>query len=264
MKNKRKRRKKKQQNKLRIAIIISVIVILLTTFICYKAFLINKYDVAQLETTNYDKFLRSYNAREKEVIQWQTVDNNEYLVYENLKIKNIYKDYKINESSNIDNLIIYEKYDSSNTKTDTLQIYISEESYIDWFSTDDKNFYISIEEDGKQLPLEAEINDYLEKNKITDDESLFKLLSNTRNYTPNIFTSTSKIKDHYGTHLMASITMPAIDKFIELNGDYDGYILIINNIKEVHIIKDGKTYSLTFTNKTEEEILDLISTIVIE
>lgn len=264
MTNKRKRRKKKQKNKLQLAIIISVIVILITIFICYKVFLINKYDVAKLETTNYDKFLRTYNSREKVKVELAPVENNDYLVYENLKIKNEYKDYKINETNNIDNLIIYEKYDSNNTKVDVLQIYITEESYIDWFKTDEKNFYVSIEDDGNEIPLEAEISDYLEKNKVTEDKELFQLLSNTRNYTPNIFTSSEKIKDHYGTHLMASIAMPAIDKYIEFNGDYEGYILIINNIKEVHIIKDKKTYTLTFTTKTEEEVLNLINTLIIE
>lgn len=264
MKNKRKRRKKKQKQKLRIAIIISLVIVLITTFVCYKVFIINKYDVSKLETTNYDKFIRAYNSREKEKTEIKAVDNNDYLTFENIKIKNIYKDYKIKEANQIANSVIYEKFDSNNNRVDALQIYITSESYIDWFSSNDKNFYVSIEDDGEDLPLESEIDDYLDKNKVTDDKSLFKLLSDTRNYSPNIFDSTAKIKDHYGTHLVASIAMPAIDKYIELNGEHEGYILVINNIKEVHIIKDKKTYSLTFINKQEEEVLDIINTIIIE
>ena len=41
-------------------------------------------------------------------------------------------------------------------------------------------------------------------------------------------------------------------------------MLVINDIKEVHIKKGEFTYNFLFTNKTEEEVLSLLNTLVIE
>lgn len=264
MKNKRKRKKKSHKNKLFIAIVISVILILITTFVCYKIFLLDKYDVKKLETTNYDNFLKAYNERENITVNHIAVENNDYLIYKNIKIKNVYQDYSIDEELSFESMVTYKKKDASGETIDSIRLSITEESYIDWFAAKEKNFFMSIESDGTSMPLEADITDYLSKNEVDEDLSLFKLLNNTRDFKPNIFTSSKKIKDNYGSHLIASIALPTIDKFIILTGEHNGYIMATENYKEVHIFKDNYAYNLMFTSKTESEILELLNTLIIE
>ena len=109
--------------------------------------------------------------------------------------------------------------------------------------------------------IPGEIQLYAYKNQ---SDQIPNLLNKTRNYKPNVFTSGEKIRSNYAMHLMASITMPAIDKFITINGIHNGYMMVIKDYKEVHIKKGDLTYNLIFTNKTEEEVLSLLNTLVIE
>lgn len=261
---KKKRKNKKNKNKKIILFIVIGLILLITLFISYKVFIINKYNLEQLETKSYDKFLDAYNKKETYTTSAVEVKESDYLTYENIKIKNVYKGYTKENVTQYGGGVTYKKYNSKKEVTDTFKISIMEDSYIDWFEEDDKNFYGSIENDGVSIPLETDVDDYLEDNYVYSDNDLFKFLNKTRNYKPNIFTPGEKIRSNYAMHLMASITMPAIDKFVTINGIHNGYMLVINDIKEVHIKKGEFTYNFLFTNKTEEEVLSLLNTLVIE
>ena len=261
---KKKRKNKKNKNKMIILFIVIGLILLVTLFISYKVFIIDKYNLEQLETKSYDMFLEAYNKKETYTTSAVEVKEKDYLTYENIKIKNVYKGYKKENITTYGGGVTYKKYNSKGEVTDSLRISITEDSYIDWFEEDDKNFYGSIENDGVSIPLETDVDDYLEDNYVYSDNDLFKFLNKTRNYKPNVFTSGEKIRSNYAMHLMASITMPAIDKFITINGIHNGYMMVIKDYKEVHIKKGDLTYNLIFTNKTEEEVLSLLDTLVIE
>ena len=61
---KKKRKNKKNKNKKIILFIVIGLILLITLFISYKVFIINKYNLEQLETKSYDKFLEAYNKKE--------------------------------------------------------------------------------------------------------------------------------------------------------------------------------------------------------
>lgn len=263
MKNKRKR-KKKTNKKINVIGIISIILILvLLCFIGYKINILNKYDIEKLNLDNYDEFLNAYNSKSELTIDHVTLNENEYLTYLNVKVKNILGDgVEENYLNNTSPQVYFNKKDASGNIVDTISISIID-SYITIFTAEDKNFMTTTDSAEDDIPLEAEITDYLTENNITNDLELIKFLSETRNYKPNIFTSTNKIKNHYGTHLMASITMPKIDSFTVLNGQYQGYIYSINNYQQISIEKDNEQYIFLLKDKTSEETLEFLNSIVI-
>lgn len=262
MKNKRKR-KKNNHKKIIITIIIAVIIVLITLFVSYKTFILNKYDVSKLNLDNYDKFLEGYKNQTELTIDNVSLTESEYLTYLNIKVKNILgnsveEDY----TNNLTQTVIYKKKDETGNVIDSMSITIMD-NYKEIFSSDEKQFITSINSEGESTPLEADIDDYLEENNIKNDQDLFKFLSETRDYVPNIFTSTKKIKEHYGLHLVASITMPKIDSITFLSGEYQGYIFNINNYKQIAIEKNNEQYVVLLKDKTDEEILQFLNSIVI-
>lgn len=59
--------------------------------------------------------------------------------------------------------------------------------------------------------------------------------------------------------------MPKIKSITEITGDYTGYILNVNDtVQEVTLLINDKKYTITFSNFTEYEIYDFISSIIIE
>lgn len=258
-----KKNRKKTKNKLLISIIVAIIIILITIFVAYKIFLLNKYDISNLNLENYDAFLEGYKNQSELTIDNVPLSDSEYLTYQNVKVKNIYgsaveEDYLNDFYQNV----IYKKKDASGNVIDSFSIAIND-TYLEIFSSDEKQFFTSIDSEGESTPLEADIDDYLEDNNIKNDQDLFKFLSETRNYVPNIFTSTKKIKEHYGLHLVASIVMPKIDGITNLTGEYQGYIFNINNQKQITIEKNDEQYVFLLKDKTDEEILEFLNSIVI-
>lgn len=263
MKNKRKR-KKNNNRKIIIAIVTAVIIVLITLFISYKTFILNKYDVSKLNLDNYDGFLDGYKNQSKLTIENVPLTESEYLTYLNIKVKNIYgSSVETDYTNGLIPTVIYRKKDPSGNIIDSFSITIND-TYLEVFSSNEKQFITSINSDGESTPLEADIDDYLDKNNIKNDQDLFKFLSETRDYVPNIFTSTKKIKEHYGLHLVASITMPKIDSITFLSGEYQGYIFNINNHKQITIEKNDEQYVFLLKDKKDEEILEFLNSIVIE
>ena len=262
MKNKRKR-KKNNNKKLIIAIVIAVIIVLITLFISYKVFILNKYDVSKLNLDNYDKFLEGYKNQNKLTVDHVALNESEYLTYLNIKEKNIYgPSVETDYTNGLTPIVIYRKKDATGNVIDSMSIAIRD-NYKDIFSSDEKQFITSINSEGESTPLEADIDDYLKENNIKNDQDLFKFLSETRDFVPNIFTSIKKIKEHYGLHLVASITMPKIDSITFLSGEYQGYIFNINNYKQITIEKNDEQYVILLKDKTDDEILDFLNSIVI-
>lgn len=264
MKNKRKRKKKTNKKSLIIAIIIILIILLLIIpYVAYKSYLLNKYDVSKLNLETYDEFLEGYKNKSELTVDNIILTENEYLTYQNIKVKNILgtsveEDY----TNDLSKLVIFKTKDASGNVIDSLSISIID-TYLEIFSSSEKQFMTTIDSDGESTPLEADISDYLNKNNIQNDQDLFKFLSETRDYVPNIFTSTSKIKDHYGTHLMASIVLPKIDSFTVLNGEYQGYIFNIDEYQQIAIEKNNEQYVFLIKDKTPEETLAFLNSIVI-
>lgn len=252
---------KRKNNKTKVMILVLVTICI---FLSYKGYILNEYNTNKLNTETYDNFLQGYKIQKTITVERTDLNENEYLSFENVKVKNILGTYT--EKEQISKYIkhaIYKKKSKNGETADYIQISIAD-PYIEWFKSTEKNFYVSIDKEGESISLEADIEDYLEENNITTDLELFKFLSDTRSYKPNIFTNTEKIKDHYGTQLVASIAMPKIDSFTIIEGVYNGYILNINNIKEINVIHNNERYTFMLYNKTEEETLDFLNTLVID
>ena len=116
-----------------------------------------------------------------------------------------------------------------------------------------------------------DINEFLEKNNITNDIELYKFLEKTLNKKHSIFDSVDDMKTLYALHLQNYIGNMNNDGITLIDGDYEGYIINHNmsgvNIIECNVLKDSKRYVLTFNNTTyytDDKIQDLLNTLVIE
>ncbi len=108
---------------------------------------------------------------------------------------------------------------------------------------------------------------FFEKYNIKNDVDLIKFLSTYEYKENNLFTSTNKMKENYFVKFITSFLMSLGESVTLIDGDYEGYILNMDEIKEVSIIKNNKKYVFTFLKTdyfNDGYIKELLNTIKIE
>ncbi len=255
--------------KKKIIYITALIVLLVLTFFCYRRFVVFYYDhyyyiehswnVDRINTV--DKPL--INIEKTVTLTNKKVNNDEYLTYKNVKIRNDFSNFEKTDVSA--DMAIYSFKDEKDQNREML-FWISpfKKTFVDYIKYEEDNF------DSKEISKEKVIA-FLEKNNITNDIELIKLLEENKNMKNNIFTSVSKMKENL---LINYLQIEFLGSYTEnrdvilINGDYTGYILEdTNNTKTAYLIKDNKRYAFLFLGKdyfTDEYIYELLSTVVIE
>lgn len=242
-------------------IIILTIVFVLLAYFGYKGFNLFYYNIDNITVQSYNSFKDRLNAKKTITINNEKLNENEYLISNNIKIRNDFKNYIYDENYNVDNIVKYNLYDENNKIKSSFWFGI-EDSYVSLLKS---NSVVLFGDDSRVKNVNFE--KILEKNNIVNDIDLINFLADNSDRKNTIFTSTKKMKENYSIQYLNSIITPIITDFILIDGDYQGYFLQLqSNIKQVTLLKENKRYSFVFYGSEfddESYIFDLISTIII-
>lgn len=246
----------KNKNSLIIGLIIVALVILIGGYLGYKLFLLSFFNDKGLDYS-FKEISKSYETTESIEVKRQELASDEYLQYNDLKIRNDFKEYESETHSDVTgNYIDYVN------RTGNSYISLGEaKPYLEYLHLND---FDSKEEIQKGVTY-AEVSEYLKDNQVDSDQKLFAFLAED-NFKNNLFTSSKKIKGSYGLYYVASILNPHNTKIINLKGDLDGYMFVQEgNVTEINILKNEKRYVIVMVGEyfTNEKVKDLLNTIVI-
>ncbi len=240
-----------------------LIIVLILLYFGYKGFNLLYYDVNNVTIFDYETFADNFKIKDTLTIEHKEIDPNDYLKYQNIKIKNDFRNFEKMDSTLDSSNISSERYILKNDKTTAFWMSVTD-TYV-YLLKSDKTLFGT---EDKRI-TNSNLTDILNKYNIENDIDLFNFLSNKKNVKSNIFTSVKRMKENYAIYFMTSVMMPSIDSITLIDGDYNGYIFNMSNfnVKEVSIIKDNKRYTFLFINTEyfkDEYIKELLDTVVIE
>lgn len=191
-------------------------------------------------------------------IKTNEIDENDYLVFDNIKMKNVFDEFtKYEDETNT--LKYIQRFDDNKLNK---AIYIGADSQFVDILLNNKlevfsmNFTI---EDPKY------IKKVFDKNNIKNDIDLVNYFVKHYKDKTTFFNTISKQKEVYFMNTIANIIVPSLNNINLIDGDYEGFVFNANSVKEISIIKDNKKYYFTFIGDYEEEFIqDFMNTVVIE
>lgn len=235
-------------NKRNLLILLSALVFLIICYFVEKTYLYFKYRLV-LEELSYNMIVESLQIKDNISISTNKADENIVLL-DSIVIKNILDNFK--EESKTDNQIIYRLDNSSDV---AFIVRVEENTNRENILNDE---YIKVSN--------SDLKDFLKKNNITNDVELIDFLSKTKYRENNLFDNKEDIKNNYIINYLVSNVMTAGKTITKIVGDYEGIIINFQNAKQVNILKDEKTYMLTFNGLdyfTDEVIKDVLNSLVI-
>lgn len=242
-------------------IFLGIVVFLVCIYFGGKAFYLYYYDIKRLTTEDFSEITKNLTFSDTITIQTKRLSDEEYVVFDDMKIRNPSSDFQISKKFSDDE---FKRYTLSSEgehfktafmmgKTDTL-----------WYRLQNDSTLYEIF-NGKIS--NADVIKLLNKNHITNNMELFQFLSQAQEEKNHIFTSVAKMKERYALQGIVLTTIPIINGISLIDGDYTGYILNANKLREVVILKNNKRYIYTFYNLdyfTDDVIKELLNTIEIQ
>lgn len=240
----------------KVLIVVGVLLIV-CGYLGYKGFYCYLYSYENISDRNYDDFMESFEVHEDMVISKKEVDDNNYFVFKNVKIRNDFQNYQFEHSS--DGSQIYCLYDEFGEAVSVFMIDIEEINI---------NYILNVD----ALMDRKDKEDFFKEYNINDDLDLFNYVVEKHNVNNNIFTSVRKMKYNYMTQYYTYTTLSSPSYVTKITGDYEGYLLgevdwqNWTNVNTVNILKDDMVYKFSFWGSqfTEQYIHDIVETIVIE
>lgn len=251
-----------KNNRLKSFIItmIMVLILFITVFVAYKGILLLKYNVEPIE--NYEEFINNLQIKDTIKIYKKTIDEDDYLIETDVKLRNDFENYtKIKDNW-------FSKYYLYNEKSIESAVWIGQTpQYINIFTSDLMTLYSLDGTSGRGNFTDADRKYFLLRNDINNDLDFLEYIRNNYYIENNLLTSNRSIKENYAVNLFVSVVIPSIESITTITGDYTGYIFNIkDNIREVHILRNDKSYIFTFFGNdltSNEYINDLLSTLEI-
>lgn len=242
-------------------IFFGILVFLVCIYFGGKVFYLYYYDIKRLTTEDFSEITKNLKFSDRITIQTKKLSDEEYVVFDDMKIKNPSSNFQVSENFSDKEFKIYalssegEHFKTAFMigKTDTLLYRLQNDS--------------TLYEVFNGKIFNSDVIKLLNKNNITNDIELFQFLSQIQEETNYIFTSVAKMKERYALQGIVLTTIPIINGISLIDGDYTGYILNANKLREVSILKNNKKYVYTFYNLkyfTEEKIKELLNTIEIQ
>lgn len=238
------------------------LIIIVGIYLGYKGFNMFYYSTDNITTENYQGFIDGLKITDTITIKNEKLDENQYLTFENIKIKNDFSKFEKSGNEFSKDTIKYVLSDENNEAKASFIIGTTK-SYVNLLKKDSTLFNT----DDKRI-TNTNLSTFFEKNNINNDIELFRYLEKNKNVKNNIFTSVKKMKENYNVQYLTSSIIPQTKGITLIDGNYTGYILnLTNDIKEVSILKGDKKYYFTFFNLeyfTDAYIQEILNTIVID
>lgn len=257
------------KNKKKILIIVAIILFIVGIFIMFKAAVWGVYKSCIYDIGDFSEMIEGYKNSEDITIKQK--EYNDYLDYKWFSVGNFFVDFNHDPNVSTEYNETYYQYEG-NKKVGMLSVGTFE-SLVDAIHKDDITIYgVGGDENGLSFGdiFYSGIDNFVKEKNIKDDADLIREFSKY-NYDKEygVFTSISKLREDFSIRLLASITLPSINKIYYINGDFKGYILeIINEDKgiscyEVDLFRNGKRYILTVLSKDVDfdMIKEVVSTI---
>ena len=239
-------------------IIISIILVIL--FLLIKGFFLYYYNIDSVLINDYDKIIENFKFKNTVTIKTKLVENNNYLTYKNIKIRNDFKDFVKKVDENINDYERYMLYDEN--KNIKAVFMIGKNSTYTYILRNNPTYFI----DDKRFSPDSVVK-ILDENNITNDIELFEFLKKNMNRKANIFTSIKKMREYCTIQYLAAIMLPTVESLSKIDGDYDGFIYNLKYGKEANILIGDDKYTFTFFKKdyfTDDYIKELLNTVVID
>lgn len=237
------------------------VVLLVGIYFGCKAFYLYYYDIKRTTTEDFSEVTKGLKVSDTITIQTKRLSHDQYVIFDDMKIKNPSSDFQIAKNYSKDGFKTYAL--SSEGEHFKTAFMIGKIDTLVYQLQNDSTLYEVF--NGKISNADAV--KFLKKNHITKDIELFQFLSQVKEEKNHIFTSVAKMKERYLLHGIAFTTIPKVNSISLIDGDYTGYIWNANKLREVVILKNNKRYIYTFYNLdyfTDEMIKELLNTIEIQ
>lgn len=189
-------------------------------------------------------------------------DGEEYLSFENVKIRNDFKDFIYLDEISSDKALKYAIYNDAGEVKASFWIGVVD-SYVKMLKSE-----IEVYAYNRRGINTKGIDEFLDSKGISNDIHLLKYLTEHQDDKNNIFTSVKEMKGRYVLNNLIEIMFPSMEDITLINGVYAGYMFDLNEDgKQVCILDNDKCFVFTFIGEdyfSDEYIYELLDTIVIE
>ena len=212
--------------------------------------------IFQVRSDEYKQLLKNYEFTKTITIQKQNSDN--LLRFNNLAIRNDFTSFQLLEDTNVysDQYVLY---DENNEIKAALILALQETT-----TTLAKNYKYFYEVDDWRTNSDV-VKNYLDKKNIFNDLQLIDYLKEINfEKKTNIFTSISEIRRSFYLNYMMYMLLPKVNTLYKIEGDYKGYVYVLDNLLQVNILSDDRAYTYSFIGReffTDEYINELLNTI---
>lgn len=236
----------------------SLIVILITigvlAFVYFgiKCFVLYAYNTSIIEDDSHLRVIEkslddnaAYN-----ITHTYLEDGEDYYVYEDIKMKNKFKEY---EELVVNNQSGYKTISFKDENGVKLTISKSNHNLVD-----------KVRDESKDVGLHYDLTKDFEKENITSDIQLIRYMIDNYNKEMNLFSSIHDMKKSMAINMSTKISYTSYDDIATIVGDYNGYIATVGGfIKYVAINHKNENYYFTFYNCDDSFIYEVVSSLVI-
>ncbi len=258
-------KKKMKKSKIKIISVLSIL-FLIFGFLIYKVALVTFYSFSDEKIKTINELAEGLTIKDNISIYKRVDDNFDYIEKDDIRIKNIFQDFKVDENVSKNGITrLVEVYSDGRSSSITFGKF-TYESLIKAFTNDEITFYGGKDPDPIRNFNGIDRKDFLLQKDINNDLDFIKYISENCYIKSNIFDSRKELEEKYAVNLFTSVVMPLYDEIYLIDGDYTGYMGKIQGITEVTIIKSNIDYKITFMGKffTDEIIMDILNTMEIK
>ena len=219
----------------------------------YKTLNYNNYNYNDVD--KFDKSLEMIKQSQTKNIDTKIMNDEFYISYENIKFKNLLDDF-----DNTYGTVYTLKNNGSETST-IFMIGTGNQSFTSLFfenynavNNSDENYQIDMKE-------------LFNEKGIVDDVTLFKYIIELEKEEINVLTNAEEMKENYSLKKGIAELINTFEDITFIDGDLYGFILEMENTREVHLLEEDKMYTLSFVNDeywNDEKIYEILDTLVIE
>ena len=249
-----------------ICTLLVIIALCIGLFFGYQLLLLNKYTLKKPD--NVSDIVSGLKNQKEIKIHKRTIQEDDYFYVENFRIRNDFEDYKLTNTVGKNMAIRSYTYKSDNYGI-TIGIGNDSLTLDNVFAADEVTFFS--DENSKINPKafnSADRKFFLLKNDINNEVDFYQFVANNYYKKNHIFMDKRTMMENYAFNLFTSITVPKVDEFIILKGDYQGYVFKIfkddMQSTQITILRDGEVYGLVTNDprfKDDDYLIDIIGTI---